>query len=58
MSQWMHAGIPAELQLAARADELLDRQFLAARAREVIASYCDTPRILRSEASSSMARGR
>ena len=32
-----HAGTPAELQLAARADEVLDRQWLAARAREMTA---------------------
>jgi RNA polymerase sigma-70 factor (ECF subfamily) len=30
------AGTPAELQVAARADELLDRQFLAEKAREAI----------------------
>ena len=29
-----HAGTPAELQMAAPADELLDRQFLARKARE------------------------
>lgn len=33
----MHAGTPEELQLVSRADELLDRQLLAERAREVLA---------------------
>lgn len=32
-----HAATPAELQVASRADELLDREFLAAKARDVIA---------------------
>ena len=32
---------PAELQVASRADELLDRQFLAEKAREVIARLPD-----------------
>jgi RNA polymerase sigma-70 factor, ECF subfamily len=36
-----HAGTPAELQLAARADELLDRQWLAARATEALARLPD-----------------
>jgi RNA polymerase sigma-70 factor (ECF subfamily) len=31
-----HASAPAELQVAAHADELLDRQYLAAKAREVL----------------------
>lgn len=33
----VHAGTPGELQLASRADELLDRQVLADRARLVLA---------------------
>jgi RNA polymerase sigma-70 factor (ECF subfamily) len=37
----MHAATPAELQVAARADELLDRQFLAEKAREGIARLPD-----------------
>jgi RNA polymerase sigma-70 factor, ECF subfamily len=36
-----HAGTPAELQLAARADEVLDRQWLAARAREMLSRLPD-----------------
>jgi RNA polymerase sigma-70 factor (ECF subfamily) len=36
-----HAATPAELQLAARADELLDRQSLAARAREMLSRLPD-----------------
>jgi RNA polymerase sigma-70 factor (ECF subfamily) len=36
-----HAGTPAELQLASRADELLDRRTLAAKAREAIARLPD-----------------
>ncbi|MFN2445830.1 MAG: sigma-70 family RNA polymerase sigma factor [Vicinamibacterales bacterium] len=40
-AQGMHAATPAELQVAARADELLDRQFLAAKAREVVARLPD-----------------
>jgi RNA polymerase sigma-70 factor (ECF subfamily) len=36
-----HAATPAELQVASRADEILDRQFLAAKAREVIARLPD-----------------
>ena len=35
-AQGAHAATPAELQLASRADELLDQQALAARAREAI----------------------
>jgi RNA polymerase sigma-70 factor (ECF subfamily) len=37
----IHAGTPAELQIAASADELLDRQVLANRAREVLALLPD-----------------
>jgi len=37
----MHLATPAELQIAARADELLDRQVLAAKAREMIARLPD-----------------
>jgi len=33
----VHADSPAELQIASRADELLDKQFLAAKAREALA---------------------
>jgi RNA polymerase sigma-70 factor (ECF subfamily) len=36
-----HAATPAELQVAAQADELLDRQFLAEKAREGIARLPD-----------------
>ena len=36
-----HLGTPAELQVASRADELLDRQFLAEKARAVIARLPD-----------------
>jgi RNA polymerase sigma-70 factor (ECF subfamily) len=36
-----HLGTPAELQFASRADELLDRQFLAEKARAVIARLPD-----------------
>jgi RNA polymerase sigma-70 factor (ECF subfamily) len=36
-----HLSTPAELQVASRADELLDRQFLAEKAREVIAQLPD-----------------
>lgn len=36
-----HAATPAELQVASRADELLDREFLAAKAREAIAHLPD-----------------
>ena len=39
--QGKHTGSPAELQVAARADELLDRQFLADKAREVLARMPD-----------------
>jgi len=36
-----HAATPAELQVAAQADELLDRQFLAEKARDGIARLPD-----------------
>jgi RNA polymerase sigma-70 factor (ECF subfamily) len=36
-----HAATPAELQIASRADELLDRQVLAEKAREIIARLPD-----------------
>jgi RNA polymerase sigma-70 factor, ECF subfamily len=36
-----HAATPAELQVASCADELLDRQFLAGKAREVLARMPD-----------------
>jgi len=39
--QGRHAATPAELQVAARADELLDRQVLAGKAREVLARLPD-----------------
>ena len=47
-----HVATPAELQVAARADELLDRQFLADKAREVLARLPDLYReafVLRGE---------
>jgi len=37
----VHAATPAELQVASHADELLDRQFLAGKAREAIAQLPD-----------------
>ena len=40
-AQGLHVDTPAELQIASRADELLDRQFLAERARAVIARLPD-----------------
>lgn len=40
-AQGMHAATPAELQVASRADELLDRRLLADKAREVIARLPD-----------------
>jgi RNA polymerase sigma-70 factor (ECF subfamily) len=40
----VHVATPAELQVAARADELLDRQMLAEKAREAIARLPDTYR--------------
>src|SRR5215470_15084450 len=39
-----HVATPAELQVASRADELLDRQFLAKKAREIIAELPDVYR--------------
>jgi RNA polymerase sigma-70 factor (ECF subfamily) len=42
--QGRHAAAPAELQVASRADELLDRQLLATKAREVIARLPETCR--------------
>jgi RNA polymerase sigma-70 factor (ECF subfamily) len=36
-----HAAPPAQLQVASRADEVLDRQFLAQKARDVIAQLPD-----------------
>jgi RNA polymerase sigma-70 factor (ECF subfamily) len=39
-----HVATPAELQVASRADELLDRQFLAGKAREIIAELPDVYR--------------
>ena len=39
-----HACTPAELQVASRADELLDRQFLANKTREIIAQLPDVYR--------------
>jgi RNA polymerase sigma-70 factor (ECF subfamily) len=43
-AQGRHAGTPAELQVAARADELLDRQVLADKTREIIAQLPDAYR--------------
>jgi RNA polymerase sigma-70 factor, ECF subfamily len=40
-AQGRHAATPAELQVASRADEILDRQFLADKARDVIARLPD-----------------
>ena len=37
----VHAGTPAELQLASRADELIDKKVLAERARSVLARLPD-----------------
>jgi RNA polymerase sigma-70 factor, ECF subfamily len=37
----IHAATPAELQVVSHADELLDRQFLAEKAREAIAQLPD-----------------
>ncbi len=39
--QGRHTATPAELQVVSRAEELLDRQFLAGKAREVIATMPD-----------------
>jgi len=43
-SQGRHAGTPAELQVASHADELLDRQFLADKTREIIVQLPDAYR--------------
>lgn len=40
-AQGRHAATPAELQIASRADELLDRRYLAEKAREVLARLPD-----------------
>jgi len=40
-AEGQHACTPADLQVASRADELLDRQFLAQKARDVIARLPD-----------------
>jgi RNA polymerase sigma-70 factor, ECF subfamily len=40
-AQGQHVATPAELQVASRADELLDRQFLAEKARDVLARLPD-----------------
>jgi RNA polymerase sigma-70 factor (ECF subfamily) len=40
-----HAGTPAELQVAARADELIDRGVLAAKARDVLSRLPDLYRV-------------
>ena len=40
-AQGKHVATPAELQVASRADELLDRQVLAEKARDVIARLPD-----------------
>lgn len=40
-AEGIHVGTPAELQVASRADELLDRRFLAEKARAVIAQLPD-----------------
>jgi RNA polymerase sigma-70 factor (ECF subfamily) len=40
-AQGMHTATPAELQVVSRAEELLDRQFLAEKARDVIARLPD-----------------
>jgi len=40
-AQGKHAATPAELQVASHADELLDRQFLAEKARDVMARLPD-----------------
>ena len=43
-AEGQHAGTPADLQVASHADELLDRQFLAQKARDVIARLPDAYR--------------
>jgi RNA polymerase sigma-70 factor (ECF subfamily) len=40
-AEGMHAATPAELQSASRADELLDRQVLAGKARQMLAQLPD-----------------
>jgi len=40
-AEGQHPGTPADLQVASHADELLDRQFLAQKARDVIARLPD-----------------
>ena len=40
-AQGQHAATPVELQVASRADELLDRQSLAQKAREALARLPD-----------------
>ena len=40
-AQGRHAATPAELQVVSCADELLDRQFLAGKAREILAQLPD-----------------
>lgn len=40
-AEGVHAATPAELQIASRADEILDRETLAARARDVIGRLPD-----------------
>ena len=40
----VHAATPAELQVASRADEIIDRHILAAKARDAIARLPDTYR--------------
>jgi RNA polymerase sigma-70 factor (ECF subfamily) len=40
-AEGQHAATPAELQVASHADELLDRQFLAQKARDVMARLPD-----------------
>ena len=43
-AQGQHAATPAELQVASKVDELLDRQFLADKARDVIQRLPDVYR--------------
>jgi len=40
-AEGQHMGTPADLQVASHADELLDRQFLAQKARDVVARLPD-----------------
>jgi len=44
-AEGMHTATPAELQIASHADEVLDRQFLADKARDVLARLPDLYRI-------------